>query len=347
MHVPAKTGQYFLGKIVGAEVRRLISSRQHSILTKKFEPRHLGCYKSLDFSARGIFALRIIETALGISLMLVFLNGQFLPETEAVVPVNDRGFLLGDGLFETVRVVKGKPFGMAQHLERMTRGADFLKIKPPFTPKELEKFAGQLIEQNQMPDAILRVTLTRGPGERGYTPSDESKPTVVMTLHTAPSLDAEKTIEWNLVTSSYRIPAADPLSLFKTTSKILHVMARAEAKEQGADEALLINTNGEVAETASGNLFWVYQDKICTVPTGRGVLPGITRAVVLEICQTLGLQVTKRVIKPEALRNSEGIFVTQSALGIIPVSIFDGQRVAPSPLVDQIVHAYNEMLSES
>src|SRR5277367_1429973 len=109
--------------------------------------------------------------------MLVFLNGQFVPEAEAVVSVNDRGFLLGDGLFETLRVVNGKPFRMAQHLERMTRGADFLKIKPPFTTRELEKFAGQLTEQNKMPDAILRVTLTRGPGGRGYTPDHNSKPT--------------------------------------------------------------------------------------------------------------------------------------------------------------------------
>jgi aminodeoxychorismate lyase len=274
--------------------------------------------------------------------MLVFLNGHFLPEAQAVVPVNDRGFLLGDGLFETMRVAGGRPFRFAQHLERMTRGADFLKIKPPFTPKELEKFAAQLIEQNKLPDAILRVTLTRGPGGRGYNFNGDSKPTVVMTLHVVPSL--ENPIEWNLVTSSFHIPAADPLSSFKTTSKLLHVMARAEAKEKGADEALLINTNGEVAETAGGNLFWVYQDNICTVPTGRGVLPGITRAVVLEICQSLGLPVCKRVIKPEALRNSTGVFVTQSALGIVPVSSFDGEPVAPSPLVDQIARAYHEML---
>jgi branched-chain amino acid aminotransferase len=274
--------------------------------------------------------------------MFVFLNGRFLSEAEAVVPVNDRGFMYGDGLFETMRVVKGKPFRFAQHLERMTRGADFLKIKPPFAPKELEKFAAQLIEKNKMPDAILRITLTRGPGERGYKFNGDSKPTVVMTLHTAPSL--ENSIEWNLITSSFRIPSADALSSFKTTSKLLYVMARAEAADNGADEALLVNTNGEVAETASGNIFWIYHDKICTVPTGRGVLPGITRAIVLEICQTMGLQTNKRVIKPEALRNSEGIFVTQSALGIVPVVSFDGEPVAPSPLVDQIARAYHEML---
>jgi branched-chain amino acid aminotransferase len=294
-------------------------------------------------SARGLSALRVIESTLGIDFMLVFLNGQFLPEAQAAVPVNDRGFLLGDGLFETMRVVGGKPFRFAQHLERMTRGADFLKIKPPFTPRELEKFASRLIEQNKMPDAILRVTLTRGPGGRGYNFSGEGKPAVVMTLHAAPS--QENQVAWSLITSSFHIPAADPLSSFKTTSKILHVMARAEAKEKGADEALLINTNGEVAETAGGNLFWVYQDEICTVPTGRGVLPGITRAVVLEICQTLGLQVNKRVIKPEVLRNSEGIFVTQSALGIVPVASFDGEPITPSPLVDQIMRAYDGILA--
>lgn len=275
--------------------------------------------------------------------MLVFLNGHFLPEAQAVIPVNDRGFLLGDGLFETMRVVNGKPFRFAQHLERMTRGADFLKIKLPFTPKELEKFSAQLIVENKMADAILRITLTRGPGERGYSPKNAGTPTIVMTLHAAPPL--ESSIEWNLVTSSFHIPAADPLSSFKTTSKILHVMARAEAAEKGADEALLINTNGEVAETASGNLFWIYDETICTVPTGRGVLPGVTRAVVLEICQALGLQVNKRVIKPGALRNSEGIFVTQSALGIVLVATFDGEPVAPSPLADQIARAYNEMLT--
>jgi branched-subunit amino acid aminotransferase/4-amino-4-deoxychorismate lyase len=159
-------------------------------------------------------------------------------------------------------------------------------------------------------------------------------------------VDGGNPVQWRLITSSYRIPAADPLSSFKTTNKLVHVMARMEAVEKGADEALLVNTNSEVAETASGNLFWVYQENICTVPTGRGVLPGITRAVVLEICRTLGLPTNKCVIKPEALRNSEGIFITQSALGIVPVATLDGEPVAPSPLLDPVLRAYHEMLAK-
>jgi branched-subunit amino acid aminotransferase/4-amino-4-deoxychorismate lyase len=277
--------------------------------------------------------------------MVVFLNGNFLPEAEAVVPLNDRGFLLGDGLFETARVAHGRPFRLAQHLERLVRGADFLKITLPFSAKEIQKFAGELIGKNELSDAVLRVTLTRGVGTRGYSIKGADQPTLAMTLHPLPPQNGDEPLLWSLITSSFRIPASDAVSSFKTTSKVLNVLARAEAEAKGADEALLLNTNGEVAETAGGNLFWVYHDKICTVPTGRGVLPGITRAVVLEICQSLGLETNKRVIKPEMLRNAEGIFVTQSALGIIPVVSFDGLPVAPSPLVDQIASAYNEMLA--
>ncbi len=276
--------------------------------------------------------------------MVVFLNGKFLPEADAVIPVNDRGFLLGDGLFETIRVAARKPFRMAQHLERMTRGAEMLKIKMPFTPKELQHFAAELIEKNDLAETILRVTLTRGPGARGYSVNGADNPTLLMMLHPAPPVNPDEPLQWSMVTSSVRIPASDALASFKTTSKAINILARAEAEAQGADESLLLNTNGEVAETAGGNLFWVYHDKICTVPTGRGVLPGITRAVVLEICQTLGFETNKRVIKPEMLRNAAGIFVTTTAFGIVPVASLDGMPVAPSPLVDQIASAYQEML---
>jgi aminodeoxychorismate lyase len=276
--------------------------------------------------------------------MVVFLNGKFLPSAKALVPVNDRGFMYGDGLFETTRVVNGRPFRFAQHLERMVRGAEYLKIPLPFSPKEIHEFAAQLIEKNELPESVLRVTLTRGAGERGYTPAETAKPTLVMSLHPLPPLRDDAGLRWNMITSSYHIPASGAISSFKTTSKILHVFARIEAHERGVDEALLLNTNGEVAETAGGNIFWIYQDKICTVPTGRGVLPGITRAVVLEICQNIGLETNKRVIKPQHLRNAEGIFVTQSVLGIVPVVSFDGEAVRQSPLVDQIASAYHEVL---
>jgi len=276
--------------------------------------------------------------------MLVFLNGQFLPETEAMVPLNDRGWLLGDGIFETVRVANGRAFRLAQHLERFVRGANFLKIQPPFLPKEIQQFAAQLIADNNFFEGVLRVTLTRGVGPRGYSIKGTHSPTFAMTLHPLPNDSVVEPVQWTLATSTFRIPASDGAAGFKTTSKITNILARAEAEEKGADEALLLNTNGEVAETAGGNIFWVYNDKICTVPTGRGVLPGITRAVVLELCQVLGLPTNKCVIKPEQLRRADGIFVTQSLLGIIPVAALDGSPIAPSPLVEHLATAYHAAL---
>lgn len=278
--------------------------------------------------------------------MTVFLNGTFVPEDQALVPVTDRGFLFGDGLFETMRVYHGRPFRWQQHLERLGRGAQFLKITLPHTPQELYKFARELVKQNDLPEAVLRVTVSRGGGPRGYSPRGADRPTVVMTLEPAPEFDPANPPRYRLITSSYRLPVADALASYKTCNKLIQILARAEAEEKDADEALLLNTNGEVSETAGANLFWVYHDTIYATPSGRGALPGITRAVVLELCQTLGLPTGKRVIKPESLLRSEAVFVTQSILGIVPVVNIDDQPIGDSPLVDQLQQAYAEMAAK-
>ena len=111
------------------------------------------------------FFLRAFALKTGV---LIFLNGQFVPEERAVVSVFDRSFLYGDGLFETMRVFHRKPFRWEQHIERLQRGADFLGIKLPFTPEALRRFAGELVAKNNLPDALLRLTLSRGVGVRGY-----------------------------------------------------------------------------------------------------------------------------------------------------------------------------------
>ena len=164
-----------------------------------------------------------------------------------MVPVTDRGFLYGDGLFETLRVFRSRPFRLAQHLERLSRGAEYLGIKLPYPPKQLQRFAEELISKNQLTDAILRVTLTRGSGEHGYTPSETHAPTLLMTMQPAPAVDPNQPAQCALLTSTYRLPAADVLASFKTANKLPQVMARREAQLQGADEALMLNTNGEVA----------------------------------------------------------------------------------------------------
>jgi len=277
--------------------------------------------------------------------MIVFLNGRFVPEREAVISVNDRGFLYGDGLFETIRVCRSRAFRIAQHLARLAQGAETLKIKLPIPPQDLQRHAQDLISRNGNPEAVLRITLSRGPGERGYSPRGADQPTLVMTLHPAPALDPEQPHEWTLITSSNRIPAGDALAAFKTASKLVNVRARMEAEEQGANEALLLNTQGDAAETASANLFWICNRTIFTPALAAGILPGITRAVILEICARLGLSTNQQGIKPDALRLAEAIFLTQSALGVIAVTSLDGKPFTVPPVVHQIHRAYCELLT--
>jgi aminodeoxychorismate lyase len=274
--------------------------------------------------------------------VLIFLNGQFVSEERAVVSVFDRSFLYGDGLFETMRVFNGKPFRWAQHMERLQRGAEFLKIKPPFSPEALRNFVDELIAKNEMPDALLRLTLSRGVGVRGYSPKGAESPTLVMSLHPAPANAVLPC--WKLITSSHRLPAKEPLAQFKTCNKLAQILARTEADAAGADEALLLNTDGFVVEGASSNLFWIEGDAICTPPLAAGVLAGVTRAVVVEICRTLTLKVSEKNITTDELKRVDGVFVSLSSFGIVEAESLDGELCNQSPLCGEISRQYLELL---
>ena len=272
--------------------------------------------------------------------MTVFLNGEFVPAERATVSVLDRGFLYGDGLFETMRVHRGQPFCWDAHLERFERGAAFLKIRLVFTSEQLLAAALKLIETNQLKEAVLRLMLSRGPGARGYSPRGALTPTTVMMLHPLPL----PTPSVRLLTATLRVPAGDAFAPFKISNRLTHIMARAEAEEHGADEALLLNTNGHVAETASGNVFWVEQGVICTPPDDAGALHGITRGVVRELCGELGLPLESREATANQLQQAEGAFVTGSVSGIVPVASLDGMLIPSNPLVGKLQAAYQARL---
>src|ERR1051325_6215900 len=249
--------------------------------------------------------------------MIVFLNGVVVPEQRAVVSVFDRSFLYGDGLFETMRVSTGKPVWWRQHLERLQRGAAYLKLRVPFSPEQLQTYAAQLIQRNEMPESLLRITLSRGVGRRGYSPHGAETPFLVMSLHPAPMLDSEHPLKWRLMTTSLAVPAREALAQFKTCNKLPHILARAEAEAHGADEGLLLNTSGEVAEAASSNLFWVQSGTVCTPPLASGILAGVTREIILELCPKLGLATRELGIGPKELRQAEGVFLSLSSLGVV------------------------------
>src|SRR5258707_9663069 len=128
--------------------------------------------------------------------MVVFLNGQFLPAQQAMISVFDRGFLYGDGLFEAVRVFNGKLFRWDAHIERFERGAQFVHIRIPISPASLREYANELISRNAIPDALLRLTLSRGSGPRGYSPRGADQPSLAMSLHSMPACDPAQPALW-------------------------------------------------------------------------------------------------------------------------------------------------------
>jgi branched-chain amino acid aminotransferase len=213
--------------------------------------------------------------------MQVYLNGAFVTQTPPLIHAEDRGFLLGDGLFETLKLVNHRPVFLSQHLERMSSGAALLGI--PFTLKDdhIEAIIAHLIAVNQSSADTLcaRLTLTRGCGPRGLLPPTEISPTVLLTVqpyNPAPDRPLK------LCLASFPRNEFSPLSRIKSLGYTENVLARLEAQQQGADDALLLNTQGRVVCTSMANVFIVKNGRWFTPPISDGALPGILRAQVLS-----------------------------------------------------------------
>jgi len=276
--------------------------------------------------------------------MIVFLNGKFVAEEKAVISVFDRGFLFGDGLFEAMLVRRGEIFRWTQHIERLRRGLDFLKLTIPYTTDELFRFSMQLIQRNQMPECLLRVNISRGITARGYSPKNAIRPAVVLTLHPSPSIDSKRAPRWRIITSSYSLPANDPLTNFKTTNKLPEIMARAEADAAGAHDAILLNPGGCIAEGTSCNVFWVRDNVVCTTPLASGALPGVTRAILHELCVKMNIPWCEKNAKAADLHRAQGVFLTNTSMGVIEVASLDNRKLRRSPLVKKLWAAYRALL---
>jgi branched-chain amino acid aminotransferase len=271
--------------------------------------------------------------------MWVLVNGQWVPEQEAKVSVFDRGFLYGDGLFETIRLYHGRPFRWAQHMRRLQCGLELLRLGLPFSLDALRTQAAELVQRNALDEGVLRLSVSRGPGPRGYSAQGAGPATVVLSLH--PSAQATAPARpIRLHTSGVRVWTADPLAQIKSANKLRHILARVEAEAAGADAALLLNEQGQVAEADSANVFWIEAGVVCTPPLEAGVLPGITRAVVLELCPRLDLTWREAVAWPQTLWSAEAVFLTSSVQGIVSVGALDGRPLSTSPVVDRLRQAY-------
>ena len=276
--------------------------------------------------------------------MIVFLNGQFLPEEEAKISVFDRGFLYGDGIFETLRVNNGKPFLLDRHIGRLQHGMGTLHIGERYDFAQLIQHATELVSKNNASDAVLRIHVTRGAGKRGYSPSGNFEPTVLMSIHEAPPIDPDNVLPSKLITATQVLSDHDPLSTVKTTNKLPHILATREAEAANADDALLTNREGNVSEATSSNLFWINNSEIITPPPQSGCLSGITRGMVLELAASIGLPTHQLNATPRELHGADGVFLTNSVREIQPVGSLDGHDLAVSPLIHELHLAYHEVM---
>jgi branched-subunit amino acid aminotransferase/4-amino-4-deoxychorismate lyase len=243
-----------------------------------------------------------------------------------------------------MRVLNGKPFRWERHLERLQHGLEFVKIVSPYTASQLRDYVDKLITQNEMPDSLLRLTISRGVGKRGYSPAGADHPSVVLSLHAAAPVQTGNPPRCRLITSGVRLPADEPLARFKTCAKIPQILARAEADAAGANEALLLNNEGFVVEASSSNLFWVESEAICTAPLPSGILPGVTRSVVLELCEKLGLKTKEHNISREQLTAAQGVFLSLSSAGIVEAESLDEKPFSRLEYVKRLSNAYWQLV---
>ena len=255
---------------------------------------------------------------------MIWLNGTIVDEASPVVMPNDRGFLLGDGLFETIKISGGKPLFLAKHLARMHVAGTELGF--PFNRHALRDGAWEYLQAMGAGDGSLRITVTRGPGPRGLSPVPhaDQKPMAMMAFSPAPSSPPEvQDVPDRLVLAPFVRSSGAVSSRHKTLSYADNLAAIAHAREENAADVIFLNERGEVASTAMSNLFIRTGVGYRTPPLSAGILPGIVRSVLIEEAEAMGISIEYRPLKLEDLRDRL-MFRTNSLLGVRAAWFDDG-----------------------
>ncbi|MGK9169076.1 aminotransferase class IV [Inquilinus limosus] len=247
-----------------------------------------------------------------------WLNGELLAPGAARIDPADRGFTLGDGLFETIRARDGTAVWLDRHLARLAAGSAVLGIPPRFDDSALTEACAAVIAAERIESGVLRLTVSRGPGPRGLPPPAAPSPTVLVAGHAG--LPPQTPVALVVARGTCRNQAS-PLSRIKSLNYLDAVLARREAAGQGADDAVMLNTAGRVAETTIANLFARIDGAWATPPVEEGALPGIMRA---EALARLGA--AERPLSVEDLRRAEALLLT-NALSIRAVARLEGVRL--------------------
>jgi branched-chain amino acid aminotransferase len=279
------------------------------------------------------------------SNVFAYVNGLVQSETEASVSIFDRGFLYGDGAFETLRVYHGKPYRLAEHLMRLYNGLQTLAIPFPFSPEECSRVVHDLIVHNEVANGVVRIHVTRGLSEPGTSPGNEPVPPgIVVTAR--PRIFPEQPTPMRVIIANTRILSTSPIVHIKSANRLPYTMARMEADRVGADEAIMLNEHNRVVEFTSGNLFLVSKFHLYTPPLADGTLPGITRQVVCELARQQGVMVHETGLTAERLYSADEIFSTNSVSEIVPVSQLGARTLPADEITLRLRQAYRASIPQ-
>jgi branched-chain amino acid aminotransferase len=276
-------------------------------------------------------------------------EGELVDRANATVPVDDRGFQYGDGAFETMRAYGGTLFALDEHFDRLDRSCDALGLEHGLSRQDLATRVHETLAANDLDDAYAKLSITRGSQPGTVTPQPDVEPTVVVYAKPLPrgGLDGERT--WDapavLQTAKTRKPPANALPAGAKTHNYLNsILARDELVGE-ADEALLRDQAGAVAEGATSNVFWVDDDGLHTPAADRDLLPGITRAYVLDLArEQAGIPVNTGEYDVEAVRSADECFLTNSTWELRPVRVVDGIDLEVGPVTQLLARLFDRLV---
>jgi len=272
----------------------------------------------------------------------IFVNGTFLSPSEAKISTLETGFLFGYGLFETMRSYEGFIFKLSEHIERLTLSAQFFKIPLPFSKKDIAKMVQKTLIVNNLNNAYIKIILSGGEytGELSK-PSQKSNLIIIAKPFTSYP-DIYYTQGVSATFSTIRRNPSSPIYTHKTLNFLENLLAKREAEEKKFQEALFLNTKGYLAEGCTTNIFLIKKEKVITPSLDSGILPGITREVVLNLCRLLGLSHEERKVKLEELYKAEEAFLTNSLREILPLTRIDSHIIGRKGKVGEITRTLME-----
>jgi branched-chain amino acid aminotransferase len=277
----------------------------------------------------------------------IYVSGTFRSDEDATVNVLDHGLLYGDGIFEGIRAYNGRVFKLDRHIDRLFDSAKALRLNVPLSRHEIEHIVLETCRRNAIVDGYIRLVITRGVGGLGIDPGSCRHPQVIVIARPIISFYREPSQGIRLVTSSLRRPSPDTLSpSIKSLNYVNNVLARMEANDHGADEALLLDVNGLVAEATADNIFLVTRQGLATPRTATN-LDGITRETVLEIARELGMPYEERPFSLFEVWTAQEVFVCGTGAEIVPVVSVDGRTIGSGnvgPTTREIVDAYARLV---